>query len=280
MNKKEKLNKIKLALSKLLEVQMSYITTDKGILYFEGENLKVDQQVWLKDENEENLTPEAGTYVSETQEFKIEGGRIAEITDIDMSKQKFSMHKEEMAATYQEIERKLVDLMWELGYNCYLIENNSEYAIFNVWGEYGEMYLRLDITVDPETGDILSLSNPTEMVRTYVEKFEEQPVATEPTVEPEPAVEPEPVVEPEPTEEPTEEPVATAVEPEPAVDKDKLLAEALGTIEALRKQVADLQAQPMAKSPAEEFENVKKLDKTGDERVDTLLANRGFLFKK
>ena len=54
MNKKEKLNKIKLALSKLLEVQMSYITTDKGILYFEGENLKVDQQVWLKDENEEN----------------------------------------------------------------------------------------------------------------------------------------------------------------------------------------------------------------------------------
>lgn len=276
MNKKEKLNKIKLALSKLLEVQMSYITTDKGILYFEGENLKVDQQVWLKDENEENLTPEAGTYVSETQEFKIEGGRIAEISDIDINKQKFSMHKEEMAATYQEIERKLSDLMWELGYDCYLIENNSEYAIFNVWGEYGEMYLRLDITVDPETGDILSLSNPTEMVRTYVEKFEEQPVST---VEPEPDTE-EPVVEPEPAVEPaTEEPVVEP-EPEPAVDKDKLLAEALETIEALRKQVADLQAQPMAKSPAEEFENVKKLEKTGDERVDTLLGNRGFLFKK
>lgn len=271
MNKKEKLNKIKLALSKLLEVQMSYITTDKGILYFEGENLKVDQQVWLKDENEENLTPEAGTYVSDTQEFKIEGGRIAEISDIDINKQKFSMHKEEMAATYQEIERKLVDLMWELGYDCYLIENNSEYAIFNVWGEFGEMYLRLDITVDPETGDILSLSNPTEMVRTYVEKFEEQPVAA---VEPEPVVEPEPAVEPA-TEEPVVEP-----EPEPAVDKDKLLAEALETIEALSKQVADLQAQPMAKSPAEEFENVKKLEKTGDERVDTLLGNRGFLFKK
>ena len=268
MNKKEKLNKIKLALSKLLEVQMSYITTDKGILYFEGENLKVDQQVWLKDENEENLTPEAGTYVSDTQEFKVEGGRIAEISDIDINKQKFSMHKEEMAATYQEIERKLVDLMWELGYDCYLIENNSEYAIFNVWGEFGEIYLRLDITVDQETGDILSLSNPTEMVRTYVEKFEEQ-------VEPA-AVEPEPVVEPA-TEEP--EPVVEP-EPEPAVDKDKLLAEALETIEALRKQVADLQAQPMAKSPAEEFENVKKLEKTGDERVDTLLGNRGFLFKK
>lgn len=279
MNKKEKLNKIKLALSKLLEVQLSYITTDKGILYFEGENLKVDQQVWLKDENEENLTPEAGTYVSETQEFKIEGGRIAEITDINMSKQKFSMHKEEMAATYQEIERKLVDLMWELGYDCYLIENNSEYAIFDVWGEFGDMYLRLDITVDPETGDILSLSNPTEMVRIYVEKFEEQvePAAVEPApVEPAPV---EPVVEPAPVE-PEPEPVVEPSTEEPAVDKDKLLAEALETIEALRKQVADLQAQPMAKSPAEEFENVKKLEKTGDERVDTLLANRGFLFKK
>lgn len=267
MNKKEKLNKIKLALSKLLEVQMSYITTDKGILYFEGEGPKVDQQVWLKDENEENLTPEAGTYVSDTQEFKIEGGRITEISDIDINKQKFSMHKEEMSATYQEIERKLSDLMWDLGYDCYLIENNSEYAIFNVWGENGEMYLRLDITVDPETGDILSLSNPTEMIRTYVEKFEEQ-------VEPTAAVEEPTATVVEPT---VEEPV---VEPEPAVDKDKLLSEALETIESLKKQVADLQAQPMAKSPAEEFENVKKLDKTGDERVDTLLANRGFLFKK
>ena len=278
MNKKEKLNKIKLALSKLLEVQMSYITTDKGILYFEGENLKVDQQVWLKDENEENLTPEAGTYVSDTQELKVEGGRITEISDIDINKQKFSMHKEEMSATYQEIERKLCDLMWELGYDCYLIENNSEYAIFNVWGENGETYLRLDITVNPETGDILSLSNPTEMVRTYVEKFEEQ---VEPTpAEPQPVVEPTATVEPEPTVEPVVEPEPTpVVEPEP-VDKDKLLAEALETIESLRKQVADLQAQPMAKSPAEEFENVKKLEKTGDERVDTLLANRGFLFKK
>ena len=279
MNKKEKLNKIKLALSKLLEVEMSYITTDKGILYFEGEGPKVDQQVWLKDENEENLTPESGTYVSEKQEFKIECGRITKISDIDINKQKFSLHKEEMAATYQEIERKLSDLMWNLGYDCYLIENNSEYAIFNVWGENGETYLRLDITVDPETGDILSLSNPTEMVRTYVEKFEEQ-VEPQPVVEPEPTVEPtveEPVVEPEPelVVEPTNEPTV-----EPAVDKDKLLSEALETIESLRKQVADLQAQPMAKSPAEEFENVKKLEKTGDERVDTLLANRGFLFKK
>ena len=274
MNKKEKLNKIKLALSKLLEVEMSYITTDKGILYFEGEGPKVDQQVWLKDENEENLTPEAGKYVSDTQEFKVEGGRITEISDIDINKQKFSMHKEEMSATYQEIERKLSDLMWNLGYDCYLIENNSEYAIFNVWGENGEMYLRLDITVDPETGDILSLSNPTEMVRAFIEKFEEQvePTPVEPTTD-------EPVVEPT-TDEPTVEPT-TVVEPtEEPVDKDKLLSEALETIESLRKQVADLQAQPMAKSPAEEFENVKKLDKTGDERVDTLLANRGFLFKK
>ena len=268
MNKKEKLNKIKLALSKLLEVEMSYITTDKGILYFEGEGPKVDQQVWLKDENEENLTPESGTYVSEKQEFKIECGRITKISDIDINKQKFSLHKEEMSATYQEIERKLCDLMLELGYDCYLIENNSEYAIFNVWGENGETYLRLDITVDPETGDILSLSNPTEMVRTYVEKFEEQ-------------VEPQPVVEPEHTVEPTVEEPVVEPEPEPTpVDKDKLLSEALETIESLRKQVADLQAQPMAKSPAEEFENVKKLEKTGDERVDTLLANRGFLFKK
>ena len=277
MNKKEKLNKIKLALSKLLEVQMSYITTDKGILYFEGEGPKVDQQVWLKDENEENLTPESGTYVSDKQEFKIEGGCITEISDIDINKQKFSMHKEEMAATYQEIERKLSDLMWDLGYDCYLVENNSEYAIFNVWGKNGEIYLRLDITVDPETGDILSLSNPTEMVKTFVEKFEEQ-------VEPQPADAQPAYAQPadaQPADaQPTDAQPADAQPAEEPVDKDKLLAEALETIESLRKQVADLQAQPMAKSPAEEFENVKKLEKTGDERVDTLLANRGFLFKK
>ena len=272
MNKK-KLEKIKMALQKLIEVEMSYITTDKGILYFEGEDPKVDLQVWLKDENEENQAPESGLYMTDTHKYTIEGGRFSLIEEIERTeKEKFSMHKEEMSATYQEIERKLVDLMFELGYDCYLIENNSEYAIFNVWGEYGEMYLRLDITVNEETGDILSLSNPTEMVRTYVEKFEEQPVAT---VEPEPSTE-EPVVEV--VEEPTSEVVEEPVVEEPVVDKDKLLSDALAKIEDLTKELEEIKSKPSAKSPSEEFETVKLLEKTGDDRVDNLLNNRGFLF--
>lgn len=268
MNKK-KLEKIKMALQKLIEVEMSYITTDKGILYFEGEDPKVDLQVWLKDENEENQAPESGLYMTDTHKYTIEGGRFSLIEEIERTeKEKFSIHKEEMSATYQEIERKLVDLMWELGYDCYLIENNSEYAIFNVWGEYGEMYLRLDITVDEETGDILSLSNPTEMELKYVEKFEEQ-------VEPTTVVE-EPVVEV--VEEPTSEVVEEPVVEEPVVDKDKLLSDALAKIEDLTKELEEIKSKPSAKSPSEEFETVKLLEKTGDDRVDNLLNNRGFLF--
>jgi hypothetical protein len=267
----KKLEKIKAALQKLIEVEMSYITTDKGILYFEGEDPKVDLQVWLKDENEENQTPESGLYMTDTHKYTIEGGRFSLIEEIERTeKEKFSMHKTEMSATYQEIERKLVDLMWELGYDCYLIENNSEYAIFNVWGENGEMYLRLDITVDEETGDILSLSNPTEMELKYVEKFEEQVEPTTEVVE-EPIEEPT-TVEPEPVA--TEEPV---VEPEP-VDKDKLLSEALAKIEDLTKELEEIKSKPSAKSPSEEFETVKLLEKTGDERIDNLLNSRGFLF--
>lgn len=274
----KKLEKIKMALQKLIEVEMSYITTDKGILYFEGEDPKVDLQVWLKDENEENQAPESGLYMTDTHKYTIEGGRFSLIEEIERTEQdKFEVRKTEMSASYQEIERKLVDLMWELGYDCYLIENNSEYAIFNVWGEYGEMYLRLDITVDQSTGDILSLSNPTEMVLKYVEKFEEQVEPT--TAVEEPAVE---VVE-EPTsevvEEPTtEEPVVEPATEEPAVDKDKLLSDALAKIEDLTRELEEIKSKPSAKSPSEEFETVKLLERTGDERVDNLLNNRGFLF--
>lgn len=274
-----------MALQKLLEVEMSYVTTDKGILYFEGDEPKVDLQVWLKDENENNLSPESGVYLTETQKITIEGGRIASFEEIEKTeKEKFEAHKIELEATYQEVERNLINLMWDLGYDCYLIENNSEYALFNVWTENGEVYLKLDITVD-ENGEITSLSNPTEMELKYVEKFEE-------VVQPEPAVEvvEEPTIEvveepvQEPVQEPTPqvEPVVEEPEPEPATDepdKDKLLAEALETIEALRKQVADLEKQPAANSPSQEFENIKKLERTGDEKIDGLLKNRGFMFK-
>ena len=66
---KKKLSKLKLALQKLL-VEYTALTTDKGILYFEEEEIKNDIQVYLEDENGDKQVAESGVYETETKAWK------------------------------------------------------------------------------------------------------------------------------------------------------------------------------------------------------------------
>ena len=88
---KKKLSKLKLALQKLL-VEYTALTTDKGILYFEEDNIKTDIQVYLEDENGDKQIAESGVYETETQTITVEAGRVKEIiektTDEEMTDEK------------------------------------------------------------------------------------------------------------------------------------------------------------------------------------------------
>ena len=267
---KKKLTKLKLALQKLL-VEYTALTTDKGILYFEEDNIKTDIQVYLEDENGDKQVAESGVYETETQTITVEAGRVKEIiektTDEEMTDEKtkkkeaFEAQKMNFEATYQEIQRNIYNALDKAHIYCYIVENTNEYVIVSVWDEAEgtDKLFKYNITVD-EDGKV-TLGEGYEVVISYVAKMEEQtpaPAPVEDTVEPTPA----------PIEEPTPTPVDEPAEPQPTEKEVELNKE----IEALKAKIAELESKPAANPVADDFENIKNTlnTKTGNRGLDNL----------
>lgn len=270
---KNKLTKLKLALQKLL-VEYTALTTDKGILYFEEDDIKTDIQVYLEDENGDKQVAESGVYETETQTITVEAGRVKEIiektTDEEMTDEKtkkkeaFEAQKMNFEATYQEVQRNIYNELEKNHIYCYIVENTNEYVIVSVWDESEgtDKLFKYNITVD-EDGKV-TLGEGYEVKIEYVAKMEEQTPA--PTEEPAPAPVEEPT--PAPIEEPTPTPVDEPADPQPTEKEVELGKE----IEELKAKIAELEAKPAANPPAEEFENIKNTlnTKTGVKGLDNL----------
>lgn len=270
---KNKLTKLKLALQKLL-VEYTALTTDKGILYFEEDNIKTDIQVYLEDENGDKRVAESGVYETETQTITVANGRITEIiektTDEEMTDEKtkkkeaFEAQKMNFEATYQEVQRNIYNELDKAHIYGYIVENTNEYVIVSVWNEddYTDKLFKYAISIDDE-GKV-TLGEGYEVVISYVAKMEEQTPAQTPNQEPAPAPDPEPT----PTQEPEPDPVDEPTEPQPTEKEVELGKE----IEALKAKIADLESKPAANPPAEEFENIKNTlnTKTGVKGLDAL----------
>ena len=267
---KNKLTKLKLALQKLL-VEYTALTTDKGILYFEEDEIKNDIQVYLEDENGDKQVADPGTYQTETQIITVTNGRITEIiektTDEEMTDEKtkkkeaFEAQKMNFEATYQDIQRNICNELDKAHIYGYIVENTNEYVIVSVWdeNEYTNKLYKYAITID-EDGKV-TLGEGYEVKIEYVAKMEEQtpaPTPVEETVEPTPA----PIEEPAPA--PTDEPS----DPQPTEKEVELGKE----IEALKAKIAELEAKPAANPPTEDFENIKNTlnTKTGIKGLDAL----------
>ena len=268
---KNKITKLKLALQKLL-VEYTALTTDKGILYFEEDEIKTDIQVYLEDENGDKQTAEPGTYETETQIITVANGRITEIiektTDEEMTDEKtkkkeaFEAQKMNFEATYQEVQRNIYNELDKAHIYGYIVENTNEYVIVSVWdeNEYTDKLYKYSISIDDE-GKV-TLGEGYEVVISYVAKMEEQTPATAPTDEPAPATDPEPAPTPEP------QPVDEPTEPQPTEKEVELGKE----IEALKAKIAELESKPAANPPTEDFENIKHTfdTKTGNKGLDSL----------
>ena len=273
---KKKLTKLKLALQRLL-VEYTALTTDKGILYFEEDNIKTDIQVYLEDENGDKQVAESGVYETETQTITVEAGRVKEIiektTDEEMTDEKtkkkeaFEAQKMNFEATYQEVQKNIYNALDKAHIYCYIVENTNEYVIVSVWDEAEgtDKLFKYNITVD-EDGKV-TLGDGFEVKIEYVAKMEEQtpaPAPVEDTVEPTPAPtdEPAPAPDPQPVDEPTE--------PQPTEKEVELNKE----IEELKAKIAELESKPAANPVADEFETIKNTlnTKTGVSSLDKLAS--------
>lgn len=79
-----KLERIKTMLSELLELEMSSSTSDKGVVYWNEDELKVGTSIYVQDENDIKVLAEDGDYEIEDKIYKVEGGIVTEITDKTM----------------------------------------------------------------------------------------------------------------------------------------------------------------------------------------------------
>ena len=268
---KNKLTKLKLALQRLL-VEYTALTTDKGILYFEEDEIKQDIQVYLEDENGDKQTAESGVYETETQTITVEAGRVKEIiektTDEEMTDEKtkkkeaFEAQKMNFEATYQEIQRNIYNELDKAHIYGYIVENTDTYVIVSVWdeNEYTDKLYKYEISID-EDGKV-TLGEGYEVVISYVAKMEEQTPAPAPVEEPAPA----PIEEPAPATDP--QPVDEPADPQPTEKEVELGKE----IEALKAKIAELEAKPAANPVADEFETIKNTlgTKTGNKGLDRL----------
>lgn len=241
---KNKLTKLKLALQKLL-VEYTALTTDKGILYFEEDDIKTDIQVYLEDETGEKQVAEPGTYETETQIITVANGRITEIiektTEENMTDEKtkkkeaFEAQKMNFEATYQEVQRNIYNEFEKNHIYCYIVENTNTYAVVSIWDEdeLTDKLFKYNITVD-EDGKV-TLGEGYEVKIEYVAKMEEQTPAPTPV---EDTVEPTPTPIEEPTSTPDPAPIEEPADPQPTEKEAELNKE----IEELKAKIAELEA--------------------------------------
>ena len=76
-----KLQRIKTMLSELLELEMSSATSDKGIIYWNDDELKEGTAVYVQDDNEIKVLAEDGDYEVEGKVITVSEGKVIEIKD-------------------------------------------------------------------------------------------------------------------------------------------------------------------------------------------------------
>jgi hypothetical protein len=213
-----KLEKVKAMLKAMLQ-EFGDVSTDRGTLVFDGDELEIGLAVKLLDSEGNEIQAEDGEYITDDKKkVVIADGKVESIDDVEepeedpapaeeelsKKKQAFVAMAEATNETYDEKYRKIYSAIYEKGYQyAYVVEASDDYAIISSWGEDElEHYYKFDLTWDEE-GNV-SASDPVEVKRTYV------PIDEEPEQEPEE----EPSTEPETEDKPEEEQMAANNKPE------------------------------------------------------------------
>lgn len=275
-----KLDKIKLALQNIL-AQFSKVSTDKGILQYDGDELVEGIDVRLFDtETETESKPEDGEYYlgeEDGRKLVVEDGKITKIIEPDdesesveedktnenmsAKQEKFNKVKELYEESYEEKERKIIEAIRSLGFDCWLIEAGEDYAVVESWNEEAGDYkhLRFSISWDGEGNAVAG-------------DFEEVKPAFVPVSEDVPAtVEEEEMSAEQPQEEEVVEDKPQEEVEEVNVDELKLKLEQFSKEnEELKAKLAELQ-KPAQENAKEEFKKVNKFVSTGNDKLDNLM---------
>lgn len=156
------------------------ITTDKGVLSYEGE-LAVGTDVNVAGENGEEMDAPDGEYIAEDgRTIVVSDGKVIEIKEAAPAPQpqvntRMQRVAEAFQETYDDKLKKIYNAIVSLGFNypC-LVEAGEEFVIARIWSETdGDIYYRFNITEWTEAGEPV-LENGIKVVPAFVTPEEKQ----------------------------------------------------------------------------------------------------------
>lgn len=211
------LSKVKLMLQNILE-QFSQISTDKGLLQYDGEELVEGAVVYVIDEEGNQSKPEDGDYYLGEEDGRtlvVEDGKITEIKETepegeqvevetedqeepeeekkedeekedeekedkeDKNKEKFNKIKAVFEESYQEKEQKIIGAIRAKGFDCWLVEAGDDYAVVECWIDETASYVYYKFPISwDENGEAVA-GDGEEVKSAFVPVKEEQPVVEE-----------------------------------------------------------------------------------------------------
>lgn len=260
----KKINKIKEALSKLIAETFERVSTDKGILSYDAEELEVGVAVSLVTEEGEEVAAEDGDYVLEDGRIlKIAEGKIAEIVEPEPEaeepaaeespeRERFMKQKGEFEESYDEKTRKIADAIRSMGFDAdaWVVEAADDYAITEVWADGGVKHYRFAISWDEEGNPVVGEMTEVEQEYVPVEKGKPAEPVAEEVVEEAPAEETF-----EEVENPSNEGEET--DTEAVVKLREEVNELYSLVDALTKRIEELEKKPAAEPAKEEFKKTK-----------------------
>ena len=231
--------------------ELASVKTDKGDLLYDGE-LAVGTEVFVADEKGNQTAAPDGDYTLENGNVvKVAGGKVSEIVEAEPAEETAEQKKEvaasrmqKFAESYNDQMQKMADAIIASGKVPYgETENTWDYgyvvdagADYCIWNSYGTSTDWCDeyfyFPVTWAEDGSAQIGEPTEVKRAFVPKDFTYPWGGE------------------------------------SEDAETLKAEN----ESLKKQIAELSAQPLAKPAHDEVKTTQTFEKTGDKGLDKLAS--------
>lgn len=196
-----RISKLKTALARIM-AQFGSVTTDKGVIYWDGEDdLKAGDRVQVEDAEGNRTDAADGEYVTgDGKTIVVADGVVAEIRDPEAEvapegedpaeeesaqMRRFNAIRAAFDESYEDKERAIINAIYaarESDEPWYLYEAGDDFAIIAIWDEatYKEHYVRYDIAWN-EDGTAVA-SNPQDVELEFVPAGEE-PAAEETVTE-------------------------------------------------------------------------------------------------
>ena len=255
-NDMSKLSRLKEILAaKLQEVEQKFgnVTTDKGVLSWDGDDdLKAGDSVYVRDEEGNRIPAPDGDYTTEDGKvIKVSDGKVTEIVDDKAEvasqdlkarlKSRFAKIRQAFEESYAEKERKIKEAIYNFRNDnawWWLTDAGDDYAVIDLMDEedMSEKYIRYSITWNED--GTANASDPQEVKLMFVPVDMESPFAKG-----------------------NEEEMQKLQEENVALKADN---------DTLQAEIAKLKKTPAAKPAHEEVKTSVEFGKTGHKNLDNL----------